>query len=455
MLLTFYFFAVIISAIRKKGEYYMAQKKYKLPFGDAFQEVELPEEKVLQVITGNESPSLQNVHEATLQAIRHPIGSKPLAELLKKGDKVAIVVSDVTRAWAGTDKYLPAILEEVNGVGISDKDITIVIAVGTHRAHQAVDNEIMCGKDVCKRIKIECHDSKAKDLVLVGTTKRGTPVWLNHTVATADKVILTGGITVHFIAGFGGGRKSIIPGTVGYETTLHNHRQCMAEKVGDGISPLASTTTTTHNPLHEDMDDAAAIVNPCFMVNSVMTNTDTFARIVAGHWRDAWEEGCKEMMRITGVPARARADVVIASSGGYPRDINLYQGSKTFDTLRMALKPGGIAIISLECREMALTKEFNDFFHFDTILDMEKAVREDPSIPHIVALSIFDVAKKNTCYLVTKPENFALIRKTSLIPVTTVAEAWSLAQKELEKQGKKDYTINLMPQAATTVPMIK
>jgi nickel-dependent lactate racemase len=186
-----------------------------------------------------------------------------------------------------------------------------------------------------------------------------------------------------------------------------------------------------------------------------MAHNGGFARIVAGHWRDAWATGCKEMIKIEGVPARAKTDVVIASSGGFPRDINLYQGSKTFDTMKLALKPGGIAIVLLECREMFDTVEFNNFYHFDTVLDMEKAVREEPSIPHIIAFGIFDVAKKNTCYLVTKPENFEQVRKTNLIPVATVAEAWNLAQKELEKRGKKDYTINLMPTAATTVPVIK
>jgi nickel-dependent lactate racemase len=184
-----------------------------------------------------------------------------------------------------------------------------------------------------------------------------------------------------------------------------------------------------------------------------MDNNGDFARIVAGHWRDAWIEGCKEVMRIQGAKINARSDVVIASGGGFPRDINLYQGTKTIDSLELALKPEGIAIVVLECREMAQTVEFNNDFRFDNPLEMEKALRLSPTIDFIIAFRAFELAKKYTFFLVTKRENFELARKTGMIPCATVAEAWDLTQKELEKRGNRDYTINLMPHGATTVPL--
>ncbi|HIU63595.1 MAG TPA: nickel-dependent lactate racemase [Candidatus Avacidaminococcus intestinavium] len=433
----------------------MSLKKYSFGYGRGTQELELPEERVLQVINGNPAAKIEDVKAATLEAIRNPIGSAPLREQVKKGDKVGIIVSDITRSWIRTGEFLPVIINELNSAGVADEDIFIVVAQGTHRAHTLEEDIAVCSKEVVDRIKIYAHTSTDKEnLVYLGTTKRGTPAYVDKRIVDADKVILTGGITVHLMAGFGGGRKSVMPGVSSFETIQKNHALALADVVGEGASKACASTKLDGNRLNEDMCEVAAMLNPCFLVNAVMNADGDFFKIVAGHWYDAWLEGTKDVMKIQGVKVKEKADIVIATPGGFPKDINMYQGSKTYDTASMAMKQGGIMIALLECPDIMEPPAFVESFRFDDMLEFEKAVRAEFTIPFFIAFTVAALAKNNTVYLVTRKENFDIVRKTGQIPVETLAEAWQLAQEELKKRGLSDnYTINLMPHAANTVPM--
>ena len=143
-------------------------KKYTLPMGKGFEEILLPEEKVIYDINGNPSEVCADVEQAVLEAIRNPIGTEPLRQIVAAGEKVAIVISDITRL-CGTSIFLPIIIEELNSVGVKDEDITIVVATGTHRGHTPEEDEIVCGKNIASRIRIVQHDSRNKsELVHLG-----------------------------------------------------------------------------------------------------------------------------------------------------------------------------------------------------------------------------------------------------------------------------------------------
>lgn len=432
----------------------MAMKKFTFGFGDGFQDVELPEEHILQVIEGKAVEKITDVKAAVLKAMREPINSEPLQKCVNKGEKVAIVVSDITRL-VHTDQILVHIINELNLAGIPDEDIKIVVAQGTHRAHTHEEDIKVCGQEVVDRIKIYQHSSKESECVHVGTTTRGTPVYIDKNVTDADKVILTGGITVHLLAGYGGGRKSILPGVASEETIQKNHSLALADEFGAGVYPGVCSTSVEGNRFNLDLCEACAFVNPCFIVNNVLDNDGDFAAIVGGHWYDAWYEGTKVVLEIQGVEIEKQADVVIASPGGFPKDINLYQGSKTYDTACMALKKGGILIAVLEAREINDPPVFMQSFRFANMTDMETALREEFSIPFYIAFVLALCGLENTVYLVTKPENFDAVRKVGQIPVATIEEAWALAQEKLKAEGKEDYTINVMQHAANTVPMLK
>lgn len=430
-------------------------KKYQLPYGNGFQEVTLPEEKVLYDIHGNKADVLEDITAATLAAVRCPIASQPLQKVVRKGDKVAVIVSDVTRL-VRTAEFLPVIISEINAAGVPDEDITIIVATGTHRAHTYDEDIAVCGKDIVKRIKIHQHDSRNnEELTDLGVTSFGTPILIDSYVAEADKVIITGAVSLHPMAGFGGGRKAVMPGVSGHATIMHNHAIALAPKVGDGCNPLCETGILEGNPLHEDMVEVTKKLDPAFLVNMVFTPEGKLHEVVAGHWYKAWEKGCKDLVAMAGVPIKELADVVFASAGGSPKDMNLYQSCKAHMNAVFAVKKGGIMILTLECPDIKEPAIFTDWFSKSDVLQFEKDVRADFSIPAFVAFKTRCIVNSLTTYLVTKPENFEFVRQTGQIPVASLEEAWLLTQQELAKQGKDDYKITIMGHASATMPVLE
>ena len=430
-------------------------KKYQLPYGNGFQEVTLPEEKVLYDIHGNKADVLEDITAATLAAVRCPIASQPLQKVVRKGDKVAVIVSDVTRL-VRTAEFLPVIISEINAAGVTDEDITIIVATGTHRAHTHDEDIAVCGKDIVKRIKIHQHDSRNnEELTDLGVTSFGTPILIDSYVAEADKVIITGAVSLHPMAGFGGGRKAVMPGVSGHATIMHNHAIALAPKVGDGCNPLCETGLLEGNPLHEDMVEVTKKLDPAFLVNMVFTPEGKLHEVVAGHWYKAWEKGCKDLVAMAGVPIKELADVVFASAGGSPKDMNLYQSCKAHMNAVFAVKKGGIMILTLECPDIKEPAIFTDWFSKSDVLQFEKDVRADFSIPAFVAFKTRCIVNSLTTYLVTKPENFEFVRQTGQIPVASLEEAWLLTQQELAKQGKDDYKITIMGHASATMPVLE
>ncbi|MCH4166079.1 MAG: nickel-dependent lactate racemase [Megasphaera sp.] len=432
----------------------MSLKEFTFGIGDTFQKVSLPEEHISDVMEGRNVPTV-NVKEATIQCMRHPIGSEPLQQKVCKGDKVCLVVADVTRTWNKSNQFLKYIVDELNLGGVPDKDMCIVFAQGSHRAQTPAEDERVCGKEVLQRIKTYQHDCLDPELVDFGTTKIGTPLKLNKHVVNADKVILIDGITTHLFAGFGGGRKLILPGVSSYDTIQRNHCHALADTPGGGVNPLTRSLKITNNPLNDDMIEACSKVSPCFLVHSVINAEGEICSMVGGDWYEAWLEGTKQVVNIQKVPMKQKTDVVFACAGGYPNDVSLYQGSKCYDPAEAAVKDGGIVIAIMEARDIKEPPAYMGSFIYDTAEEMEAALRAKFTIPFFVAYKQYVLAKRCTVILVTRPENFDDIRRTAQIPVATVQEAWDLAQQKLREQGKTDYTINVMPHCTKVVPILQ
>ncbi|HWR42372.1 nickel-dependent lactate racemase [Sporomusa sp.] len=429
-------------------------KEFVLGLGDSQVKLALPEEQVIEVVEGKHADAITDVPAAVKAAVNSPIDSPPLNEVVKAGDTVAIIASDITRQWIKYDQFLPTLLNELNAAGVADSNIKLVVSLGAHRHHTDKENILVYGQEVVSRIQIEqSYAPASEDFVLVGKTSRGVETYINKHVVNADKVILTGGIVYHLMAGFGGGRKAIMPGVAGYSSIQGNHSFCLHDVVGQGISPSCISGKLEGNNMHEDMTEMAAMVKPAFLLNAVFTPEGKFARFVAGHWYNAWLEGCKTVEEIFGVPISAKADLVIASAGGFPKDINLYQGSKTTDNAYMAVKEdGGVIIILLECRDIMEPPDFSGWFNYESLYDREVALRKAFTVPGFIALKTGLMASKVPFIIVTLPENKDFIEKAGLIAATTIEEAMAIAEQKL---GRKDYTITVMPHAANTVPLLQ
>jgi nickel-dependent lactate racemase len=431
----------------------MPETVFEFGYGSSKITVDLPQGKIINNVLGKPCQAIIDVPGAVREALRNPIGTPPLREVVKSGDKVAVVVSDITRAWVKFDQFLPVLLDELNDAGIPDQSIFIIIAPGAHRLNTKEEFVVLCGEQVCQRVSVHNHECHNQDeLVYTGKTKGGVKCYINKSVAEADKVILTGGIVHHLMAGFGGGRKAILPGISGFKTIQGNHLFCMNKEVGKGLNPNCISGKLDGNEMNEDMIEQAALAKPDFLLNAVFTPENKFAKFVAGHWYEAWLAGTKMVDEIYGIPITAQADLVVSSAGGFPKDINLYQGVKTIDNAYMAAKPGGVVICFMELPDIMEPAEFSDWFKYPTMLEHEMALRNNFTIPGFLAYRLLDIARQLSLIIVTKKENAEFIRKAGMIPAATTEEALVIAQ---EKLGREDYTITVMTTAANTVPVLK
>ncbi len=345
----------------------MADRHFELKIGRGAEQFSIPENQLLYELKGNNLAPPENLESAYQHALAHPIDSPPLSEIVNPGETVAIAVSDITRAWQHNELTLPILINTLNQAGIEDKDITIIIAVGAHRQNTQKEMEELCSKEVCQRVKVVNHNAWDTDnMVYFGKTSRGTEVSFNRIAAEADRVILTGGVIYHYMVGYGGGRKSIMPGISSLNTIQQSHMLAMCKDIGDGTSPLAANMKTSGNPSHEDMVEVAAFLKADFIVNVVPNLDGDITGIFAGNWITAWQAATRFVDKIFGVPIKEQADVVIASAGGYPKDINLYQSQKTIDNAVYAMKPGGVSIILADCPDIQEPAEFFDWFQYPT-----------------------------------------------------------------------------------------
>ncbi len=432
----------------------MTEKTITFGYGTGTQTVSIPEEQILDIIEGHPAPAV-DMEKAVLDCLRHPTGTAPLAELVQPGDKVCFVCADITRAWNLSNQFLIYIVNELNRAGIPDSDMYVIFAQGTHRAHTPEEDIRVVGEGVARRIRLYQHDSRDKDnLVFMGHTKLDTPVWLDRRVVEADKVILVNGITTHLFAGYGGGRKLILPGVAGWDTIQKNHCHALADQFGGGVNPATRAAVLENNPVSDDMQEACDMVKPCFLVHSVVNDEGQICRMVGGDPYKAWLEGVREVARIQKVTYRERADVTFGCAGGYPKDVNLYQGCKFYDAAAETTKPGGIIIAIVESPEIMDPPAFMGSFRFDSEADMERALRENFTIPFFAAFNLFCLAHKYTIYMVTRRENFDLVRKTGQIPAETVEDAWAMAQAQCAEKGISKPTVNVLPHGGSVIPSL-
>ncbi|GAA0178697.1 nickel-dependent lactate racemase [Clostridium sediminicola] len=422
------------------------EKLYTVKYGEEKIEMSLNENNVIQVLESKEVELIKDIEKEINYLLDNPIDSKSFDEIFLKKDKVAIVVSDITRAWIQTSKFLPHIVARLNKNGISDADIIIIIANGTHRSQTNNELSKIVGTDIYNRIEIIEHNCD-ENLVFIGQTSRGTDVEINKLVVDR-KVILTGGIVHHLMAGFGGGRKSILPGVAGRKTINQNHLHSLDPK-NPHSNPLIGAGVLKGNPLSLDMIEAAKMINPEFLVNSIVNTKGEIIKLVAGNWLTAWEEGCKWTDENFGVTINEKADVVIASCGGYPKDINLYQSTKSLFNAVRALKNGGTLILLAECRDGAGADAFFNWVEPLKRGDLDNELRNNFNIPGYIFYAAIEAIKDNNVILLSSisPE------KVEPMGMQAVNSFGSALKKAGLDNKNNDSKIIIMPYAGSTVPM--
>jgi nickel-dependent lactate racemase len=414
-----------------------------LPYGKSDVCVRVPARNLLGSIEPKQVSGAADVKVEVERALSEPIGTKRLSEIAQPEHKVAIVVDDFTRSTPSQAMLLP-VLAELNSAGVKDENVTVIFGCGTHRAVTPEEAKRILGSEVLDRVKTVSHDCNAQNLVFVGKTKHGTTVRVNRVFAQADVKVLLGDVNLHYYAGYGGGRKSVMPAISCKDTISHNHAMLLHANARTGV--------LEGNPVHEDMTEAARLAKVDFILNVVTNSKGEIVKAFAGDLEQAFLEATKlvdEMYRVT---VDRRADIVVVSPGGYPADINLYQAYKALDNALEVIKRGGTIIMVAECPEGHGNQVFYDWMM--RLRELKKAERE--------VKRHFELGGHKAYYLLKALKNHKLILVSSLpdyyandVFKLKTARAVNDALRETLKNTGSQAKVWAMPQGNFTLPEVE
>ena len=415
-----------------------------LPYGKTEVCVRVPTQNFLGLIEPKEKPGVLDARAEIERALKEPVVSKRLSEIVKPEHKVAIVVDDATRP-APSHLMVPPILDELNMAGVKNENITIIFGCGTHKAVKNEEVVRLLGEGILNRVKVISHDCKTEDLVYAGTTqKHGTKVYLNRVFAEADVKILTGDVCFHYYAGYGGGRKSVLPAVSGEETIKHNHAML--------LHPNAKTGVLEGNPVHEDMVEAAKLAKVDFILNVVTNSKGEVVKAFAGDLEQAFYEGVKVVDEMYRIPVDRKADIVVVSPGGYPADVNLFQAYKGVDSALEVVKRGGVIVLLAECSQGHGNQVFYDWMvKFGDIKAVEREIKRNFVLGGHKAYYLLKALQNHQIILVSlMPDYYG----TNIFKLKT-ARAVNDALDEAFKIAGKNAKVWAMPYGNFTLPKVR
>ena len=419
-------------------------KTFTLKYGEGNVTLEVPQKNLLGTILPNTCPVIRGkeAEEAeVLRSLHEPIGTPALDKLLKPGQTVAIMVSDITRP-APSKLLLPPILKELRGIGIRNEDIGIFFGLGLHRRQTEQEQRYLVGDEIYENYN--CLDVGNGDPVRsYGVTSYGTPIEIYKAVADKDFIIGTGNLDLHYAAGYAGGAKAVMPGAASARTIETHHRHMLHDMSESGV--------LEDNPFRMDMEEVADIVKLGFIVAAVMTEEKEIVRVVSGDFRKAHRAGCQEIDKMYKIPIEHTADIVVACASGFPKDINIYQSQKTIQNARNAVKKGGIIIMLAECREGPGDPVYLEWMRQASSLDdiLERISKGFKMGGHKAAM-IAKIMKHAPVWAVTSMTDEAL-SELMFIPKPSIQQALDEA---LAEKGK-DATVWVMPYGALTLPCVQ
>ncbi|MDN5344281.1 MAG: lactate racemase [Clostridia bacterium] len=372
-------------------------------------------------------------------ALARPVACRPLQDIVHPGERVAIVTSDVTRPCP-TKIILPPILKELQLAGVNSQDISIILATGNHRSPTEDEKRYLLGEQVYDHYR--SVDAAAGDMVYLGQTSRCTPVEVFRPVVEADRRILIGNVEYHYFAGYSGGAKAIMPGCASPRSIQANHRLM--------VDPAARAGSIATNPVRQDIDEVLNFLPVDFIVNVVLDEDKNILAAFVGHPLEAHRQAARYLDAIYQVEIKEQADIVIASAGGYPKDLNLYQAQKALDNARRAVRPGGVLILVAECPEGLGDATFARWIAAasqprDLIDRIQVGFELGGHKAAAIAMAVEDIQ----VYLVSSLPG-AIVRQCFLEPCTDLVTAY---QKALAAMGPAARVL-VIPQAGSVLPRL-
>lgn len=326
--------------------------RIRLDYGRTGLEVNLPDDRIVGPLAIRPAPPLADPEKAIADALAHPIGSRPLAEIARGRKNACVLVCDITRPVPNRLILLP-LLRILEAQGIARKDILLLIATGLHRPNEGEELAELVGADVAANYRIENHHGKVREEHdYLGTTPNGVPVWLDSRYVRADLKITTGLIEPHLMAGYSGGRKVICPGIAGLDTVKVWHGPRFLEH------PRADCGILDGNPVHEENTRIARMAGCDFIVNVCLDGQRRITWVGAGDMIAAWREGVRFVEQVVKAPVAESVDVVVTSCAGYPLDTTWYQAVKGLTGALPIVKRGGTIVMAASLSEGLGSPEF-------------------------------------------------------------------------------------------------
>lgn len=413
--------------------------KLEFGLGTSTQVVEVPEKNLIGVLRAKPAPAIASEEEEVRRALREPVGASPLRQVVRPGEKIAVITSDITRPMP-TRKVMPALLDELYAAGVKPEDITLVFALGSHRSQTDEERRRLAGERAWNEIR--CVDCDPDDCVHLGITSAGTPVDITRVVAEADRRICLGNVEYHYFAGYSGGAKAIMPGCSTRAAIQSNHSMMVRAEAAAG--------NLKTNPVRRDIEEAAALCGIDYILNVVLGEHKEILRAAAGDVTLAHRELCAFLDKIYLNELPQAADIVLVSQGGAPKDLNLYQTQKALDNARHAVRQGGIIILIGSCREGLGERVFEQWMTTSPSPEaMIERIGRDFQLGGHKAAAIAITLQKAKIFLVSELED-DFVRSIFLTPQPSAQAALEQAFRELGG----DASVLAMPFGGSTLPRV-
>lgn len=413
--------------------------KLEFGLGTSTQVVEVPEKNLIGVLRAKPAPAIASEEEEVRRALREPVGAPPLRQVVRPGEKIAVITSDITRPMP-TRKVMPALLDELYAAGVKPEDITLVFALGSHRSQTDEERRRLAGERAWNEIR--CVDCDPDDCVHLGVTSAGTPVDITRVVAEADRRICLGNVEYHYFAGYSGGAKAIMPGCSTRAAIQSNHSMMVRAEAAAG--------NLKTNPVRRDIEEAAALCGIDYILNVVLGEHKEILRAAAGDVTLAHRELCAFLDKIYLNELPQAADIVLVSQGGAPKDLNLYQTQKALDNARHAVRQGGIIILIGSCREGLGERVFEQWMTTSPSPEaMIERIGRDFQLGGHKAAAIAITLQKAKIFLVSELED-DFVRSIFLTPQPSAQAALEQAFRELGG----DASVLAMPFGGSTLPRV-
>ncbi|MBS3777882.1 MAG: nickel-dependent lactate racemase [Candidatus Thermoplasmatota archaeon] len=316
--------------------------KFRLPYGKTYQELTIPNEFSVEVISNSKQQKTPNFKQLASKAFSQPLLSPPLEDIATAGDSVVIVVDDHTRPCP-TKQLLPIVLKNLKKAGVSKTDITILIGTGTHTPPTRDKLIELLGKQIIHEYNVISNDNQNSPYVSVGRSSFDHDIQLHETYVHADIKIVISDIEYHYFAGYGGTRKSILPGIASAETIQQNHAMMFNE--------YATTGELRRNPISIEMQEAFDFVGCDFMIGAVLNQTHDIVGLWTGDAKKVMDHGVQMVDTLFTKKISKKPDVIITAADGFPHDINLYQSLKAVHTASKVIRDDGSIMLAASCDE--------------------------------------------------------------------------------------------------------